>query len=165
MTLTVTDEPPDRPEWVSETIRLVAEASAQWRDRLQARVDLASDAELQAGTDDSWGIGQVAVHVLLIERGVAGIALRLARGEPPGRSGQPRPAAAMVTRAGIASLAAKTAEAMALLRSQFPPAPDAGLTARHPYYGDLNAFGWLLTLPNHYRAHLEALDRGAKTPL
>lgn len=165
MTLTVTDEPPDRPEWVSETIRLVAEATGEWRDRLLALVDQASDADLVAGTDEAWGIGQVAVHVLLIERGVAGIALRLARGEPPGRTGQPRPAATAVSRAGIASLAAKTADAMAVLSAEFPPAPDMSAAARHPYYGELNAFGWLLTLPNHYRAHLEALERGTKSAL
>lgn len=165
MTLTVTDEPPDRPEWVSETIRLVAEATGEWRDRLLALVDRASDADLASGTDEAWGVGQVAVHVLLIERGVAGIALRLARGEAPGRTGQPRPAAAAVSRAGIASLAAKTADAMAALRAEFPPAPDMSAAARHPYYGELNAFGWLLTLPNHYRAHLEALERGTKSAL
>ncbi|HEU5288464.1 MAG TPA: hypothetical protein VFV20_08685 [Candidatus Limnocylindria bacterium] len=165
MTLTVTDEPPDRPEWVSETIRLVAEATAEWRDRLLALVDRASDADLSAGTDEAWGVGQVAVHVLLIERGVAGIALRLARGEPPGRTGQPRPAAAAVSRAGIASLAAKSADAMAGLGAEFPPAPDIRAVARHPYYGELNTFGWLLTLPNHYRAHLDALERGTKSAL
>lgn len=165
MTLTVTDEPPDRPEWVSETIRLVAAATAEWRERLLAEVARTGDAELAAGSDDEWGVGQVAVHVLLIERGVAGIALRLARGEEPGRTGQPRPAATAVSRAGIAQLAAKAAEAMGGLRSQFPAAPDMARTARHPYYGDLNAFGWLLTLPNHYRAHLEALAHGTKSAL
>ena len=165
MTVTVTDEPPDRPEWVSETIRLVVEATAEWRDRLLALVDAATDADLAAGTDDDWGMGQVAVHLLLIERGVAGIALRLARGEDPGRTGQPRPAAASASRPGIASLATKSADAMTRLRTEFPPAPDTAATARHPYYGDLNAFGWLLTLPNHYRAHLEALARGTKSAL
>ncbi len=165
MTLTLTDEPPDRPEWSTETIRLVTDATAEWRGRLLARIERSSDADLAGGTDDEWGVGQVAVHVLLIERGVAGIALRLARGEPPGRTGQPRPAAAAVSRGGIASLAAKAADAMATLRSQFPADPRTATTARHPYYGDLNAFGWLLTLPNHYRAHLDALERGTRSAL
>ena len=38
--------------------------------------------------------------------------------------------------------------------------------AQHPSRsGDLNAFGWLLTLPNHYRAHLDALERGTRSAL
>jgi hypothetical protein len=118
------------------------------------------------GTADSWGLGQIAaVHLLLIERGVALIALRLAKGEPGGRTGQPRPAAASVTREGIATLAQKAAGALSQVRSDFPPVPDLDATARHPYYGELNAFGWLLTLGNHYAAHLEALDRGAASAL
>lgn len=165
MSLTVTDEPPDRPAWVAETLRLVAEATAEGRQRLLSRVAAASDAELAGGSDDSWGTGQIAVHLLLIERGVALIALRLARGEPAGRTGQPRPAAASVTRDGIAGLAVKAEDVMRQLRSEFPPAPDLRATAVHPYYGELNAFGWLLTLPNHYRAHLEALARGTASAL
>ena len=165
MTLTVTDEPPDRPAWVVETLRLVAEATAEGRELLLQQVAAASDAELVGGTDDAWGTGQVAVHLLLIERGVALIALRLARGEPAGRTGQPRPAAAAVTREGIVSLAAKAEAGMRQLRSEFPLAPDMRATAAHPYYGELNAIGWLLTLPNHYRAHLEALARGTASAL
>jgi hypothetical protein len=37
--------------------------------------------------------------------------------------------------------------------------------ARHPFYGDMNCFGWLLTLPNHYYAHLTAHDRGVPSAL
>ncbi|HZP96552.1 MAG TPA: DinB family protein [Candidatus Limnocylindria bacterium] len=165
MTLTVTDEPPDRPEWMSETIRLVGQTTGAWRDELLARVARASERDLVAGTDDDWGLGQVAVHLLLIDRGVAGIALRLAKGEPSGPTGQPRPAAARATREGIAALAAKAREAMSALAAGFPARPDLAARARHPYYGDLNAFGWLLTLPNHYRAHLDALDRGTRSAL
>jgi len=165
MTLVVTDEPPDRPAWITETLRLVTEATERGRERLLARVDRLTDAELVAGTDDDWGVGQIAVHLLLIERGVALIALRLAKGEPAGRTGQPRPAAASVTREGIASLARKAAESVGQVRADFPAEPNARATARHPYYGELNAFGWLLTLPNHYSAHLEALERGTKSAL
>ncbi len=165
MSLTVTDEPPDRPAWAAETLRLVTEATAEGRERLLRLVAGVGDAELVSGTDDSWGPGQVAVHLLLIERGVALIALRLARGEPAGRTGQPRPAAAAVTRDGIAGLALKAETGMRQLRSEFPPEPDLQVTARHPYYGELNAFGWLLTLPNHYRAHLDALERGTASAL
>jgi hypothetical protein len=165
MTLVVTDDPPDRPAWVSETLRLVAEGTAAGRARLLARVAAATDADLAAGTEEDWGLGQIAVHLLLIERGVALIALRLARGEAPGRTGQPRPAASSVSRSGIATLAEKAAGALAQLRAEFPPAPAMAATARHPYYGDLNAFGWLLTLGNHYAAHLEAVERGTKSAL
>ena len=165
MTLIVTDEPPDRPAWVAETLRLVAEGTGRGRDRLLVRVAAASEAELVAGTELDWGLGQIAVHLLLIERGVALIALRLARGEAPGRTGQPRPAASAVTRAGIGTLAQKAVDTMRQVRAEFPAEPDAQAVARHPYYGDLNAFGWLLTLGNHYAAHLEALERGTRSAL
>ena len=165
MTLTVTDEPPDRPAWVSETIRLVADGMDNWRTRLLARVEQASDIDLASGSDEDWGVGQIAVHLLLIERGVALIALRLAQGQEAGSTGQPRPAASAVTRPGISTLADKAAAAQRRLRSEFPAEPNTGATARHPFYGDLNCFGWLLTLPNHYYAHLRALDRGTATAL
>jgi DinB family protein len=165
VTLVLTDEPPDRPEWVSETIRLVTESTTAWRERLLERVARASDAELVAGSADDWGLGQIAVHLLLIERGVTLIVLRLARGEPPGRTGQPRPVAEEVTRSGITSLASKTADAVAQLRADFPSAPNVAAVARHPYYGDLNAIGWLLTLPNHYSGHISALERGTRSAL
>lgn len=165
MTLTVTDEPPDRPEWVAETIRLVTEWTGRRREELLARVAAASDADLSAGSDEDWGLGQVATHLLLVDRGVVQIALRLARGEQPGGTGQPRVAAAGVARARILELAAKAGQASRTLRETFPAAPNVEATARHPYYGQLNAFAWLLTIPSHYRAHLEALDRGTKSSL
>ncbi len=148
MTLTVADDPPDRPEWVSETIRLLAEGTDKGRARLLARVEHASDADL-----------------LLIERGVALIALRLAQGQEGGSTGQPRPAASAVTRPGISTLAEKAAGTLRRLRSEFPAEPNTEAKARHPYYGDLNCFGWLLTLPNHYTAHLRALDEGTSSAI
>jgi DinB family protein len=165
VTLVVTDEPPDRPEWVSETVRLVAESTARWRSDLVERVGRATDADLLRGGPDEWGLGQIAVHLLLIERGVTQIALGLAKGEAPKRTGQPRPAAEAVTREGILSLAAKAADAMRTLVAAFPAEPDVTTRARHPYYGELNAFGWLLTLGNHYQAHLEAIARGTRSAL
>jgi hypothetical protein len=150
---------------VSETIRLVTESTTAWRERLLERVALASDAELVAGTAEDWGLGQIAVHLLLIERGVSLIVLRLAKGESAGRTGQPRPAAEAVTRNGIESLARKAADAVAQLRAEFPGAPDVAAVARHPFYGELNAIGWLLTLPNHYSGHIGALERGARSAL
>ena len=102
---------------------------------------------------------------MLTERGVAFIVTRLAKGEDPGRTGQPRPAAESVSRDGIASLARKTAEAVAQLQAEFPSAPDLKTVARHPFYGDLNAVSWLLTLPNHYSGHIGALERGTRSAL
>ena len=165
MTLTVADDPPDRPAWVSETIRLLTDATDDWRARLLARVEQASDAELGAGSDNDWGVGQIAVHLLLIDRGVTLIALRLAQGQDGGPTGQPRPAASAVTRPGISALAEKAAAAGRRLRAEFPAAPDTSATAHHPYYGDLNCIGWLLTLSNHYNAHLRALDQGTSSAL
>jgi hypothetical protein len=165
VTLTVTDDPPDRPGWVSETIRLLGDGTDEWRSRLLTRVERASDAAPAAGSDDDWGVGQIAVHLLIVERGVTLIALRLALGQEAGSTGQPRPAASAVTRPGISTLADKAAGALRRLRTDFPAEPNTGATARHPYYGDLNCFGWLLTLPNHYIAHLRALDEGTATAI
>jgi len=152
VTLRVVDDPPDRPDWLRETIRLLVDATAAGRRELLDRVAAASDADLAAGTDDDWGLGQVATHLLIVERGSVLIGLRLAQGALPGPTGQPRPAAAAVTRTGR-------------LVAEFPAQPDVARTARHPYYGDLNCFGWLLMLPNHYKAHLEALDHGRPSAL
>ena len=62
-----------------------------------------------------------------------------------------------MARARIVELAAKAEQAADGLRSGFPSEPDTARTARHPYYGELNAFGWLLTVPNQlgveYNAH------------
>ena len=165
MTLRVVDDPPDRPEWLRETIRLLTTGTAAERARLLARVVAASDAELAGGSDDNWGLGQVATHLLIVERGVSLIGLRLATGSDPGPTGQPRPAASAVSRAGIESLVGKAVATAARLVAEFPAEPDTKTTARHPYYGDLNCFGWLLMLPEHYRAHLEALDRGRPSAL
>lgn len=103
MPLVVVDEPPDRPDFIQETVRLLADRLGEERSSLLGRVEQASDADLSAGTDQEWGIGQVAAHLLIVERGVLGIARRLARGEAPGASGQPRPAAAEVSRGGTGS--------------------------------------------------------------
>lgn len=165
MTLRVVDDPPDRPEWVRETIRLLTDSTATERAKLLGRVAAASDADLARGSDDDWGLGQVATHLLIVERGGMLIALRLAQRGEPGATGQPRPPASAVSRAGIESLAAKTSAAAAKLAAEFPAEPDPRPTARHPYYGDLNCFGWLLMLPNHYKAHLEALDAGRPSAL
>ena len=165
MPLLVVEDPPDRPEWLRQTIRLLVDGTAVERDRLIDRVEKTPDGSLLKGSDDDWGLGQVATHLLIVERGVALTGLRLAQGGPPGRTGQPRPAASAVTRAGIESLAGKAVATAARLIAEFPAEPDTKATARHPYYGDLNCFGWLLMLPEHYRAHLEALDRGRPSAL
>ena len=165
MTLRIVDDPTDRPDWLRETIRLLVGGTTIERDRVLARVARASDAELSSGSDDDWGLGQVAAHLFIVERGVALIGLRLAMAAQPGPTGQPRPAASGVTRAGIESLAGKAVATAARLVAEFPAEPDVKAFARHPYYGDLNCFGWLLMLPEHYRAHLEALDRGRPSAL
>ena len=165
MPLTVVDEPPDRPDFIQETVRLLAERIEGERAGLLARVERASDAELSAGTDEDWGIGQIAAHLLIVERGVLGIALRLAKGEAPGATGQPRPAAAEVSREGIRALAERAGRAVEAFRTGFPAEPDTRTTARHPFYGDMNCFGWLLTLPNHYYAHLTSHDRDLPSAL
>lgn len=166
MSLVVVDEPPDRPEFIRESLALLAAGLAAERARLLQRVATASDVEIAAGNDEAWGIGQVATHLLIVERGVAGIALRLAKGEPVERgTGQPRPPASSVSREGVTTLAQKTEAALARLREEFPAEPNVTLTARHPFFGPLNCFGWLLTLPQHYVAHFDALERGTKTAL
>ena len=151
MTLRVADEPPDRPEWLRETIRLLVESTTDERAHLLAIVDSAPEAELSAGSDDDWGLGQVAAHALIVERGVTLIGLRLATGA--------------TTRTGIAGLAARAAATCDRLRADFPGEPDAARTARHPYFGDLNCFGWLLMLPIHYKGHLAALRAGRPSAL
>jgi hypothetical protein len=165
VTLRVVDDPPDRPEWLRETIRLLVDLTTAERRRLLDRVARATDIELGEGSEDDWGLGQVATHLLIVERGVALIGLRLAQAGEPGPTGQPRPAAAAVTRAGIETLAEKASATCARLIADFPAQPDSTRVARHPYYGDLNCFGWLLMLPNHYKAHLQALDRGRPSAL
>ena len=165
MPLVVVDEPPDRSDFIRETVRLLSERLEGERATLLRRVERATDAELGSGTDQDWGLGQIAAHLLIVERGVLGIALRLANGGAAGATGQPRPAAAEVTREGLHSLAQRAERAAEAFRRDFPADPDTGASARHPFYGDMNCFGWLLTLPNHYYAHLTAHDRGVPTPL
>jgi len=165
VSLRVTDEPPDRPEWLRESIRLLADWTTTERDSLLAMVAGAADDELTTGDEDAWGLGQIATHLLIVERGVSVIGLRLASGAEPGATGQPRPDAQAVTRAGIAGLAAKAQATSDRLRAEFPARPNMTSTARHPYYGDLNCFGWLLMLPIHYKAHLAALRAGRPSAL
>jgi hypothetical protein len=165
MSLTVVDNPSDRPEWIGETIRLVTGGAADGRRSLLHLVEETTDADLLAGTADDWGLGQIAVHLLIVDRGVSLIALRLARGEDAGSTGQPRPAPNGVTRDGIRTLAEKAATAAERLRTEFPAEPDATRTAAHPFYGPLNCFGWLLTLPNHYNGHLSAYQEGRVSAL
>ncbi len=165
MSLKVVDNPQDKAEWIRETIRLVTDSAAEGRRSLLHLVDEATAADLLAGTADDWGLGQIAVHLLLVERGVSSIALRLARGEDPGQTGQPRPESAAVTRDGIRVLAEKATLAGERLRTDFPAMPDAARTAIHPFYGQLNCFGWLLTIGNHYSAHLQAWLAGRPSSL
>lgn len=165
MPLLVVDNPPDRPAWIAETLRLVISATEAERRSLLSLVGAMTDERLRTGSADDWGPGQIAVHLLLVERGVMLIGLRLARGEAPGPTGQPRPAADAVTREGLAGLAEKAATAAARLRTEFPAAPEVTATAAHPFYGPLNCFGWLLTLPSHYAAHLAALREGGRSAL
>jgi len=165
MSLIVVDNPPDRPEWITETVRLVTDVTADGRRSLLHLVEEATDADLLAGSPDDWGLGQIATHLLIVDRGVSLIALRLARGEDAGNTGQPRPAVAGVSREGIRSLAGKAAAAAERLRADFPAEPDATRTAAHPFYGPLNCFGWLLTIPNHYTAHLAAYRGGRPSAL
>jgi hypothetical protein len=165
MSLTLVDNPPDRPAWIKETIRLLTGVAADGRRSLLHLVEETTDADLLAGTPDDWGLGQIAVHLLVVERGVWLIALHLARGEEAGTTGQPRPASSGVSRDGIRSLAEKAAAVAERLRAEFPAEPDAARTAAHPFYGPMNCFGWLLTVPNHYNAHLSAYREGGPSAL
>ncbi len=159
------DEPPDRAEFLKEALGVISTNIRRERERLLGRVAAATDEAVAAGTDDDWGLGQVALHLLTVERGISGIALRLAKGEPPGPTGQPRPTAGSATREGLASLTAKAEERLVKLVAEFPLEPNMTATARQPYYGEMNCVAWLLTVPLHYAAHLEALERGTKSAL
>ncbi len=165
MTFTLVDEPPDRAGFTREALATIAGEIRRGRARLLEHVDAASDEAIAGGTDDDWGVGQIALHLLTVERGILGIAGRLSLGEAPGPTGQPRPKAGSATRAGIASLAAKTEERLARLVAEFPAEPNTSATARQPFYGDMNCFAWLLAIPIHYTAHLDALDRGTKSAM
>jgi len=163
--LTVVDNPADRPEWIKETIRLLTGVAADGRRSLLHLVEETTDADLLAGTVDDWGLGQIAVHLLIVDRGVSLAALRLAKGEDGGPTGQPRPTPDGITREGIATLAEKAAAVSERLRAEFPEVPDVARTAAHPFYGAMNCFGWLLTIPNHYNAHLSAYREGRRSSL
>ena len=165
MSVTVVDNPSDRPDFIKETIRLVTAGAADGRRSLLHLVEETTDADLLAGTPDDWGLGQIAVHLLIVERGVSLIALRLARGEEAGNTGQPRPAPGGVSRDGIRSLAEKAGAVAERLQAEFPTEPDSARTAAHPFYGPMNCFGWLLTVPNHYGAHLSAYREGRPSAL
>jgi len=165
VSLTVVDNPSDRPDFIKETIRLVTAGAADGRRSLLHLVEETTDADLLAGTPDDWGLGQIAVHLLIVERGVSLIALRLARGEEAGNTGQPRPAPGGVSRDGIRSLAEKAGAVAERLQAEFPTEPDSARTAAHPFYGPMNCFGWLLTVPNHYGAHLSAYREGRPSAL
>lgn len=165
MTFRLVDRPDDRPEWLREVIGIVARNLDAERTRLIARVERATDDELAAGTDDDWGVGMVAYHVLVSQRGMIGIALRLARGEQPSSTAQPRPAAGTVARAALVEAAAKAAAAVERLRTEFPPSPDFEATAPGPYFGPWNCVAWLLANDLHCQAHLDALERGTRSAL
>jgi len=165
MSLTIVDHPFDRAEWIRELLDHIAERLRSGRADLLARVERASDDAIVAGTDEDWGIGQIAAHLLVSERGMVTIALRLARGEEPGRTGQPRPSASASSREGIATLASKAEATLARLRADFPAEPNVEARADTPYLGPFNCFGWLLLAALHYDAHLAAIDRGNKSAL
>lgn len=165
MSLTVVEEPPDRPQFTREALALVLARIDEGRADLLRRVAAASDEELARGSDDDWGLGQIAAHLLIVERGIYGIALRLARGEPPASTGQPRPAPGYADRAKIMDLAGRVKERRDALLAEFPGEPDVTTTARQPYYGPMNCYAWLLASMLHYPAHLEALERGTKSAL
>ncbi len=165
MSFRLVDEPADRARFRKEALGLLAARVEAGRKRLLERVAAASDEELARGSEDDWGLGQVAAHLLAVERGISGIALRLANGEMAGQTGQPRAAAGSVDRAKVDALAARAQDRLAKLVAEFPDAPNTEATARQPYYGEMNCFAWLLTVPLHYEAHLDALERGTKTAL
>jgi len=163
MTFRLVDHPADRPDFLREAVDIFARNLDAGRARLLARIEAASDAELAKGTEEDWGLGMVAYHILVSERGMVGIALRLARGETPPSSAQPRPEPGSVTRAVLMEAAAKAAQAVARLRAEFPSAPEFTGTAPSPYFGPFNCVSWLLAASFHYQAHLEAVDRGARS--
>ena len=150
MPLTLVDDPLDRPAWIAETIRLLADGTDRGRRRLLRRVEAATDAELAAGSTDD-GARPGRAHLLVVERAVALIGLRLAAAGR--RSDRTAPARGEATRASLAVLAAKAEAGIAPETSSRP----CRTTRRRPGTPtrELNCFGWLL-LPNHYRAHLTA---------
>ena len=163
MSFRLVDQPHDRPEFLREAIDIFARNLEAGRARLMERVALATDAELAAGTELDWGVGMIAYHLLVSERGMIGIALRLARSEAPPSSAQPRPEPGTATRAVLEEAAAKAAQAEARLRAEFPSRPDLSATATSPYFEQFNCISWLLAAAFHYQSHLEALERGGRS--
>ena len=163
MSFQIVDRPDDRPEFIREAIGIFARNIETDRARLMARVASASDDDIAAGTERDWGVGMIAYHLLTSERGMIGIALRLASGQKPSSTGQPRPTPGAVTRTVLAEAAAKAASAVEKLRTTFPAQPDLTLTAPSPYFEEFNCISWLLAAAFHYQAHLEALERGGRS--
>ena len=163
MTFRIVDQPHDRPEFLREAIDIFTRNLEAGRARLLERVSRASDAQIAAGTETDWGLGMIAYHLLVSERGMVGIALRLANGAQPTSTGQPRPQPGAVTRAVVEEAAAKAAAAVAKLRAEFPAKPNFAATAPSPYFEQFNCISWLLAAQFHYQTHLEALERGAKS--
>src|SRR6266508_2438943 len=114
------DAPRDRPDFLRETVDLLTGELDGHRARLLARVEATSDEALVEGSDDDWSVGMVAYHLLVSERGMMGIVMRLARGEVPTSTGQPRPVVGSATRQVIAEAAAKAASAVQRVRAEFP---------------------------------------------
>lgn len=165
MSFRLVDQPEDRPAFLRETIDILSRDLEDHRARLLERVARATDEELLAGSEDDWGIGMIAYHLLVSERGMVGIALRLARGEVPTSTGQPRPEPRTTTRQVLMETSAKVAAALERLRREFPSAPALDVMAPSPYFGPFNCFSWLLAARFHYQAHLEALERGTRSAL
>lgn len=163
MTFRLVDHPHDRPEFLREAIDIFSRNLEAGRARILERVARATDAELASGTELDWGVGMIAYHVLVSERGMVGIALRLANGQQPSSSAQPRPEPGTVTRAVLEEAAAKAAAAVARLRAEFPSQPNFAATATSPYFEQFNCVSWLLAAAFHYQSHLEALERGGRS--
>lgn len=165
MSFRLVDQPADRPAFLQETIDILSRDLDASRTRLLERIASASDDEIASGTEDDWGVGMIAYHLFVSERGMVGIAMRLARGEVPTSTGQPRPAPGATTRAVVMEAGAKAAQAVERLRREFVSTPRLDVTAPSPYFGPFNCFSWLLAARFHYQAHLEALERGTKSAL
>ncbi len=165
MSFALVDAPRDRPDFLRETVDLLTGELDGHRARLLARVEATSDEALVEGSDDDWSVGMVAYHLLVSERGMMGIVMRLARGEVPTSTGQPRPVVGSATRQVIAEAAAKAASAVQRVRAEFPADAELGTTAPSPYFSQFNCISWLFASAFHYRAHLHALEQGVKSAL
>lgn len=154
MTVDLVSDVPDSTAYVRDTVTSVLahlEHEARILDDLLAR----PKARVAAGAP-GWDVQQVALHLYVVERGVIRLTLQLARGEAPGETRQPRPRED-VTPEALAAWSEKAAQARSRLRLEFPVRPNLDAVAAHPYFGDLNSIGWLLTLYNHGHTHLAAI--------